>query len=39
MTVFYVFDECGNFQFETTDEYYASVWCDSNEGYYCTDED
>ena len=39
MTVFYVFNEYGDFQFTTTDEDYASVWCDNNEGYYCTNKD
>ena len=32
MTVFYVFNEYGNFQFTTTDENYASVWCNNNNG-------
>ena len=39
MIVFYVFNDYGDFQFTTTDEDYASVWCDNNEGYYYTDED
>ena len=34
MDTFYVFDESGNFQFTTTDEDFASVWCDENAGYY-----
>lgn len=38
MTVFYVFNDNGDFMFETTDEAYASTWCDNNEGYYCVDE-
>ena len=32
MTVFYVFNEYGDFQFTTTDENYASVWCNNNNG-------
>lgn len=36
--VFYVYDEYGEFQFTTTDENYASVWCDNCGGYYCADE-
>ena len=39
MTVCYLFNEYGDFQFTTTDEDYASVWCDNNNGYYCTDKD
>lgn len=38
MTEFYVFNEYGTFQFTTTDEDYASAWCDANEGYYCSEE-
>lgn len=38
MTIFYVFNEYGDFQFTTTSEEYASTWCDNNEGYYCKDE-
>ena len=34
MDTFYVFDEYGDFQFTTTDEDFASVWCDENAGYY-----
>lgn len=39
MTTFYVFDEYGTMRFTTTDEDYASAWCDVNDGYYCTDEE
>ena len=35
MDTFYVFDEYGDFQFTTTDEDFASAWCDENAGYYC----
>ena len=38
MDTFYVFNEYGDFQFTTTDEDYASAWCDANEGYYCCEE-
>lgn len=38
MDTFYVFNEYGDFQFTTTDEDYASAWCDVNEGYYCCKE-
>ena len=38
MNTFYIFDEYGNFQFTTTDEDYASVWCDANGGYYCCEK-
>ena len=34
MDTFYVFDEYGDFQFTTTDEDFASAWCDENAGYY-----
>ena len=35
MDTFYIFDEYGDFQFTTTDEDFASAWCDENAGYYC----
>lgn len=38
MDTFYVFNEYGDFQFTTTDEDYASAWCDANEGYYGCEE-
>ena len=38
MNTFYVFDEYGDFQFTTTDEDFASAWCDENAGYYCCDQ-
>ena len=38
MDTFYVFDEYGDFQFTTTDEDFASVWCDENAGYYYCDQ-
>lgn len=37
MTMFYVFEDDGNFVFETYDEAEASAWCDNHEGYYCAD--
>lgn len=39
MTVFYVFNEYGEFEFTTTDEEFASAWCDDTNGYYCSDEE
>lgn len=39
MTEFYVFYESGALAFTTSDEDYASVWCDENNGYYCCDEE
>ena len=39
MIVFYVFNEYGEFEFTTTDEEYASAWCDYANGYYCSDEE
>lgn len=38
MSEFYVFGENGVMMFTTTDEDYASAWCDVNNGYYCCDE-
>ena len=34
MKTFYIFDEYGDFQFTTTDEDFASVWCEENAGFY-----
>ena len=38
MDTFYIFDEYGDFQFTTTDEDFASAWCDENAGYYCCNQ-
>jgi hypothetical protein len=39
MTVFYVFDDFGEFITTTTDEEKARALAEEYEGYYCTDED
>lgn len=38
MSEFYVFNENGVMMFTTSDEDYASAWCDLHNGYYCADE-
>lgn len=39
MEIYYVFNDYGTLQFTTTNESYASSWCDQNDGYYCCDEE
>ena len=34
--MFYVYNESGVLMFKTSDEDYASVWCDTSGGFYCT---